>query len=232
MKKAQRRLFLQAAASSGLTGLFGRSFAFGHDRLNTPSQTKGPFYPIPEIEKQQHFDFDLTRKNDDSPVAVGEMISIAGRVVSHSERPLGGSIVEVWQACETGRYNHPQDKNDRPMDVNFQYWGRIVTGEDAIFRFKTILPGKYPGRTPHIHFRIVAKDHPELVTQLYFAHHEELNRKDKIYMSLNIGQRDAVTTTLEKAPMDLKKNAGDTILSGNFTIVLGSLADTKSTRPM
>jgi hypothetical protein len=67
---------------------------------------------------------------------------------------------------------------------------------------------------------------------LYFAHNEELNRKDNIYMSLNIGQRDAVTTTLEKAPMDLKKSAGDTILSGNFTIVLGSLADTKSTRPM
>jgi protocatechuate 3,4-dioxygenase beta subunit len=232
MKKAKRRLFLQAAGSSGLLGVFGNRVAFGHDRLNTPSQTKGPFYPIPEIEKQQHFDFDLTRKNEDSPSALGEMISIAGSVISHSERPLGGSIVEVWQACETGRYNHPQDKNDRPMDVNFQYWGRVVTGEDAKFRFKTILPGKYPGRTPHIHFRIIAKDLPELVTQLYFAHHEELNRKDNLYMSLNIGQRDAVTTTLEKTTIDAKKNVGDTILSGNFTIVLGALTDTKSTRPM
>lgn len=232
MSNASRRLFLYAASSCGLLSVLGRRDAFGHDRLNTPSQTKGPFYPVPEIGKQQHFDFDLTRKNADSPVALGELISIEGSVISHSERPLGGSIVEVWQACETGRYNHSQDKNDQPMDPNFQYWGRVVTGEDAKFRFKTILPGKYPGRTPHIHFRVVSKDRPELVTQLYFAHLEELNRKDNIYMSLNIGQRDAVTTTLEKTPIDSTKKTGETILSGSFTIVLGSLADTKSTSPM
>lgn len=71
MKKTQRRLFLQAAASSGLSGLLGSSVAFGHDRLNTPSQTKGPFYPIPEIEKQQHFDFDLTEKTTTRPLRWG-----------------------------------------------------------------------------------------------------------------------------------------------------------------
>ena len=232
MSNAPRRLFLHAASSCGLLSFLSPSVVFGHDRLNTPSQTKGPFYPIPEIEKQQHFDFDLTRKSADSPVALGELISIEGSVISHSERPLGGAIVEVWQACETGRYNHPQDKNERPMDPNFQYWGRVETGEDAKFRFKTVLPGKYPGRTPHIHFRIVAKDRPELVTQLYFAQHEELNRKDSLYMALNIGQRDAVTTTLEKKPIDATKKDSESILTGNFTIVLGSLADTKSTRPM
>ena len=232
MKNSQRRLFLRAAAGSGLLGVFASRFSLAHDRLNTPSQTKGPFYPIPDIEKQQHLDFDLTRKDSDSPIALGELIVIEGSVIAHSERPIGGAIVEVWQACETGRYNHPQDKNDRPMDPNFQYWGRVETGDDAKFRFKTILPGKYPGRTPHIHFRIVAKDRPELVTQLYFAQHEELNRKDSVYMALNIGQRDAVTTTLEKKPIDAKKKDSQTILTGNFTIVLGSLADTKSTRPM
>ncbi len=232
MRKARRRLFLRAAAGSGLLSIFGDRIAFGHDRLNTPPQTKGPFYPVPEIEKQQYFDFDLTRKNEDSPVALGEVISITGSVISHSERPIGGSIVEVWQACETGKYNHPQDKNDRAMDPNFQYWGRVETGEDAKFRFKTILPGKYPGRTPHIHFRVLAKNRPELITQLYFAHHEELNRKDNIYMALNIGQRDGVTTKLEKTPVDATKKEGETILTGNFTIVLGSLTDTKSTPPM
>ena len=78
-----------------------------------------------------------------------------------------------------------------------------------VTRFKTILPGKYPGRTPHIHFRVLAKNRPELITQLYFAHHEELNRKDNIYMALNIGQRDGVTTKLEKTPVDATKKEGE-----------------------
>lgn len=232
MMSNSRRLFLRAASGSGLLGLVAARTGWGHDRVSTPSQTKGPFYPIPEIEKQPFFDFDLTRKDNNSPVADGEIIAIGGKVVSHSERPLSKTIVEVWQACKTGRYNHPKDSNDRPMDPNFQYWGRLITGDDGAFRFKTIIPGKYPGRTPHIHFRIVSPDHPELITQLYFGQFEEWNRKDGIYMSLNVAQRDAVTAHLEKKPVDPKTKEGEQILTGDFTIVLGPLSDTKSTQPM
>lgn len=226
-----RRLFMQAAAASGMITMFPK-WGLSHDRILTPSQTKGPFYPVPEIEKQDFFDFDLTKKGDDSPVAEGKVIAIRGSVIGHDENVMSGSIVEVWQACETGRYNHPSDTNDRPIDPNFQYWGRVVTGETGEFRFKTILPGKYPGRTPHIHFRIVSPGKKELVTQLYFGDNESLNRKDSIYMSLNVAQRDNVTTFFEEMAIDPKDAKSEKIPTGQFTIVLGDPNDTKSTPPM
>lgn len=226
-----RRLFMQAAAASGMITMFPK-WGLSHDRILTPSQTKGPFYPVPEIEKQDFFDFDLTKKGDDSPVAEGKVIAIRGSVIGHDENVMSGSIVEVWQACETGRYNHPSDTNDRPIDPNFQYWGRVVTGETGEFRFKTVLPGKYPGRTPHIHFRIVSPGKKELVTQLYFGDNESLNRKDSIYMSLNVAQRDNVTTFFEEMAIDPKDAKSEKIPTGQFTIVLGDPNDTKSTPPM
>ncbi|XZE19042.1 hypothetical protein SH449x_004352 [Pirellulaceae bacterium SH449] len=226
-----RRILLRAAAATGMSS-FLQNLVYGHDRLLTPAQTKGPFYPIPDIEKQAFFDFDLTRKGPDSPLAEGRVIAIQGGVIGHDENSLGNSIVEVWQACETGRYNHPDDKNDRPMDPNFQYWGRVQTGESGEFRFKTILPGKYPGRTPHIHFRILSPGRKELITQLYFGEHEELNRKDSLYMSMNVAQRDGVTAHLENVPMDPQDPSSESIPTGRFTIVLGDPEDTKSTPPM
>lgn len=226
-----RRLLVRGATLSGLWTIASR-IACGHDRLLTPAQTKGPFYPIPEIEKQAYFDFDLTRKGPDSPQADGRVIAIKGSVIGHDENPLEKSIVEVWQACETGRYNHPSDTNDRPMDPNFQYWGRVQTGESGEFRFKTILPGKYPGRTPHIHFRILSPGRKELITQLYFGEHEELNRKDSLYMSMNVAQRDGVTTHFEDALTDPQDPSSESIPTGRFTIVLGDPEDAKSTPPM
>jgi protocatechuate 3,4-dioxygenase, beta subunit len=227
----KRRLLLQSATAAGLVTFLGRT-GWADNRTLTPSQTKGPFYPIPEIEKQEFFDVDLTRKGADSPIATGKIIAISGIVVGLDEQPLKQSIVEVWQACETGRYNHTADKNDRPLDPNFQYWGRIETNETGEFRFKTILPGKYPGRTPHIHFRIVSGNRPELVTQLYFADHADLNRKDSIYMALKEPQRESVTTAFEDMPIDPKNTKSETIPTGRFTVVMGDRNDTKSTPPM
>ena len=226
-----RRLLIRTAAATGLMYALPR-WCFGHDRIITPNQTKGPFYPIPDIEKQDFFDFDLTRKGPDSPVAQGKVISIRGSVIDHDENILAGSIVEVWQACETGRYNHPKDTNERPLDPNFQYWGRLKTSESGEFRFKTILPGKYPGRTPHIHFRIVPPGKPELVTQLYFGDNETLNRKDSIYMALNVAQRDNVTTHFEDMVIDASDPKSEKLPTGQFTIVIGTPSDSKSTPPM
>ena len=230
--KSARRKFLQIASSGGIVSLLSANRAFGHDLIPTPAQTKGPFYPIPEIESQKHFDVDLTKLDENSPIADGEVIAIEGAVVTLSGRPLPKTLVEVWQACHSGRYNHPHDGNKSPIDPNFQYWGRMATGEDGAFRFKTILPGKYPGRPPHIHFRIVSPNLPELVTQLYFEQNAEQNLRDGIYRHLSEKQRQAVTAGMELAPIDPKSPSGDKILTGHFGIVLGDLADARSTRPM
>jgi protocatechuate 3,4-dioxygenase beta subunit len=204
----------------------------GDDLIKTPSQTRGPYYPIPEIEKQEFFDIDLTRKDQASPVAEGEIIAIRGSVVDLSGKPLTDTMVEVWQACSTGRYNHPNDKGENPLDPNFQYWGRMKTGLDGSYAFKTIVPGKYPGRTPHIHFRIVSPQRPVLETQLYFEKFDELNRKDGIYNGVSAEQRKIVTTAFEKKRLDEKDSASLTLPTGTFQIVLGPKNDTKSTPGM
>jgi protocatechuate 3,4-dioxygenase beta subunit len=169
-------------------------------------------------------------------VADGEQIVVQGLVLDMDDRPLDQVIVEVWQACASGRYNHPQDRNDRPADPNFQYWAKMLTGADGSFAFRTIHPGKYPGRTPHIHYRVIAPKRPELVTQMYFESQSEYNKKDGIYMELKPEQRQAVTVGFEpKAIAPASDSASKSELklpTGLFRIVLGPTGDTKATRPM
>ncbi len=231
-----RRLLLRALAGTGLSVVVAKkmwaNMLFEDGLPPTAPQTKGPFYPIPEIEKQKYFDADLTRLDDKSPVAEGEQIAIRGGVVGMDDRPLANVIVEVWQACMTGRYNHPQDKNDRSMDPNFQYWARMLTGDDGLFTFRTIQPGKYPGRTPHIHYRIVAPQRTELVTQMYFEANDELNRRDGIYMDLKPEQRKGVTVAMTNRPIVENDRKAEQLPTGEFKIVLGPLSDRKATPPM
>ena len=182
--------------------------------------------------KQKYYDADLTRLDANSAVADGEQIIVQGVVVDMDEKPLDQVIVEVWQACTNGRYNHPQDRNDRPMDPNFQYWARMKTDAQGSFSFRTIQPGKYPGRTPHIHYRIVAPGRKELVTQMYFDANMELNKKDGIYMELKPEQRQAVTVGFQPAPIAADKPDGDKLPTGRFQIVLGPTSDSKATKPM
>jgi len=93
---------------------------------------------------------DLTRKDEKSPLAQGEVIVVRGNVLDISSQPLEKVFVEVWQACHSGRYNHPDDLGESTLDPNFRYWVRMQTGPDGSFSFKTIQPGKYPGRTLRI----------------------------------------------------------------------------------
>jgi protocatechuate 3,4-dioxygenase beta subunit len=74
----------------------------------------------------------------------------------------------------------------------------------------------YPGRTPHIHFKIKQGRKELLVTQLYVKGHAG-NEKDFIWKGTPAGkQRDAITVDFEKLK---ESKAGE--LSANFVIVLG-----------
>lgn len=227
-----RRGFVQQLTFIFAGGVWLTRTSIADDLLLTPSQTRGPFYPIPPIDKQEYFDVDLTRRSENASVADGEIIAIRGNVVDISGKTLDDVTVEVWQACASGRYNHPNDKGESPLDPNFQYWGRMQTGADGSFSFKTIQPGKYPGRTPHIHFRVVAPKREILETQLYFASNEALNSKDGVYNSVPPKQRKAVTTALESLATNPKDQSSPKLPTGNFQVVLGPKNDSKSTPGM
>jgi protocatechuate 3,4-dioxygenase, beta subunit len=159
----------------------------------TPPQTKGPFYPV---LTQVDTDADLVRMAGTTQQAAGKVVVVEGIVSDQLCNPVSGVLVEIWQACESGRYNHPSDPNTAPLDPNFQYWGKAVTGADGKYRFRTIIPGAYPAaddwmRPPHIHFKVSRKGYRELITQMYFAG-EALNDRDLILQDLPPQERKEV----------------------------------------
>ena len=96
-------------------------------------------------------------------------------------RPVEGARIEIWQANTHGRYAHPWDSSRRALDPNFQGYGTQVTDAQGRYRFKTIKPGAYDSRPPHIHVDI-AGGKRDLTTQIYFPG-EPLNERDGIFRS-------------------------------------------------
>jgi protocatechuate 3,4-dioxygenase beta subunit len=148
---------------------------------STPHEIEGPFYPVtPQKDK----DFDLTRVDGRDGVAKGRVIWIEGQVVDTAGKPVEDATVDLWQANAAGRYRHPHDPNDAPLDANFQGWAVVPSGVKGQFRFKTVMPGAYPAartwmRPPHIHFKVSKRGFVELVTQMYFPGHK-LNDSDRL----------------------------------------------------
>ncbi len=135
----------------------------------TPSQPKGPFYPIRIPDES---DTDLTQING-RPPAQGIPLYIQGQVMTLDGNPLENATIEIWQACYTGKYNHPKDTNPARTDPNFQYYGATKTDHEGWYIFKTILPGAYPAssdwiRPPHIHYAIKKAGYRSLITLSYF----------------------------------------------------------------
>ena len=151
----------------------------------TPAQMLGPFYPLRP---------DPAAGNDLSTIdgkarARGRALAIVGRVTDTAGRPQSGVLIEIWQTNAHGRYHHPQDDSPAPPDPNFRGYGRATTGADGIYRFATIEPVAYPGRTPHVHFRLSRGARELLVTQMYLPDAAAANARDGLFMSLQDGAR-------------------------------------------
>src|SRR5260370_785504 len=117
---------------------------------------------------------DLTRTARGAPL--GEAFTVEGRVLDEDGRPVPGTLLELWQCNAAGRYHHPVDQHDAPLDPNFTGAGQVVTGADGSYRFLTIKPGAYPWRNQpnawrpaHIHFGVFGPGFAtRLATQMYF----------------------------------------------------------------
>ena len=177
----------------------------------TPRQTRGPFYPP---EPPLDSDNDLIHIDGRAERAEGTVTEVAGRILDPAGEPIDSAQVEIWQCDANGRYHHPRARREG-RDPNFQGFGTFTTDRDGRYRFRTIRPVPYPGRTPHIHFRVVAPGMPELITQMYIAGHP-LNADDPIFRSADQArQRLAVafepagsTDTEQRARFDLVVRSG------------------------
>jgi protocatechuate 3,4-dioxygenase beta subunit len=138
---------------------------------HTLSEVAGPVFG-PDMAKAD--DGDLTRQHGAPPL--GERIIVSGRVLDEDGRAVPHTLVEVWQANAAGRYQHPADQHDAPLDPNFSGCGHVLTDAEGHYRIVTIRPGAYPWRNhdnawrpAHIHFSVFGPAFAtRLVTQMYF----------------------------------------------------------------
>jgi protocatechuate 3,4-dioxygenase beta subunit len=126
----------------------------------TVRQTAGPFYKPRSPERS-----DL-RENGGN----GVPFELGGVVLTRSCRPVGRALVDLWHADENGSYD-----ND-----GFRYRGHVFTDGAGRFRFRTIVPAVYGGRTRHFHVNVQAPNRPVLTTQLYFPG-EAANARDFLF---------------------------------------------------
>ena len=159
----------------------------------TPAQTEGPFYPV---DLPQDADADLLRNGARTPYGLGQPAWVQGRVIDLDGRALAGAQVEIWQCDQAGHYHHPGD-GLRASD-DFQGFGRVQLGADGRYRFRTIRPVPYSGRTSHIHVKVRLGSRELLTTQLYVAG-DPGNARDFLWRRLCEADRAAVTVPFRPA---------------------------------
>jgi protocatechuate 3,4-dioxygenase beta subunit len=160
-------------------------------RRLTPAQTEGPFYPV---ALPADSDFDLLR-NGKVAYAKGQPSWIEGTVNDVHGKPVAGATVEIWQCDEAGHYHHPGDGGR--ADPSFQGFGRVTAGADGRYRFRTIRPVAYSGRTPHVHFKVKLGSRELLTTQLY-VEGDAHNESDILWRRMDAQDRAAVTARFER----------------------------------
>ena len=127
----------------------------------TRSQTAGPFY-TPRTPR---------RANLREPGTTGEPLVLEGLVVTPDCRPVQGAVIDIWHCDERGRYDNE----------GYRYRGHQFTDSAGAYRFETIRPTRYRGRTAHIHVMAQGEATRALTTQVYFPDLEATNDRDSIF---------------------------------------------------
>jgi protocatechuate 3,4-dioxygenase, alpha subunit len=154
--------------------------------VQSPSQTVGPYFAL-----------GLLREGDTvftnvlvSGKTEGERIRIEGCVTDGEGHPIEDALIEIWQANHHGRYHHPLDEQDKPLDPAFMGHGRTATDTDGNYWFETIKPGALPGlkdtmQAPHINVIVFARGMlSHAFTRIYFAD-EAANQTDPVLTSID-----------------------------------------------
>lgn len=202
-----------ASAFSEEIARFVESGDFAEELIVTPRMTEGPFYPdrLP-LDK----DNDLIIINNSLTPAVGAITHLSGTIKDVKGYPIRNALIEIWQVDNQGSYLHSQGAGRQGRDSNFQGYGRFETDSTGAYKFRTIKPVIYPGRTPHIHVK-VSKGGRELLTTQCFIQGERMNDRDGV---LN-GVRDPKARASVIVPFLPKADSKTGELTARFDIILG-----------
>jgi protocatechuate 3,4-dioxygenase beta subunit len=118
-------------------------------RSPTPATTEGPYYKRGSPGRTH-----LREKG-----VYGDELTLSGHVFDTDGKPLTGAWLDFWQADGGGKYDNAE----------YALRGHQFTGESGRYVLETVIPGAYPGRTPHIHVKVSSADRAStLTTQLFF----------------------------------------------------------------
>jgi protocatechuate 3,4-dioxygenase alpha subunit len=152
----------------------------------TGSQTVGPYFHI-----------GLSRMLIPivaGPEVKGTRVTIKGRVLDADQKPIPDALLETWQANANGKYAHPDDTQDKPLQKGFLGFGRVATDDEGSFSLTTIKPGRVPGsggrlQAPHIEVAVSMRGLlKHLVTRIYFPE-EPSNGGDAVLQSVDEDRR-------------------------------------------
>lgn len=178
----------------------------------TPRATEGPYYPD-HLPLDQ--DNDLLRIKDGA-TAEGVIANFGGRLLNVDGKPISGAVIEVWQADNNGCYIHSNGtQRGKERDPKFQGYGKIETNAKGEYRFRTIKPGLYPGRTIHWHVRVKQNGKSMLTTQLFIAGAPQ-NERDGILRHMGTDEQ-RLSVIREFKPMSTESKE----LVGTWDIVIG-----------
>ena len=126
----------------------------------TPRQTEGPFFTPGSPLRTSLLEAG----------SKGQRFLVSGRVLSPQCKPIANALVDLWHADEAGAYD----------ERGSRYRGHQFTDSEGRYRFETIVPALYPGRTRHYHVKVQPKGGRLLTTQLYFPG-DPGNSRDGLY---------------------------------------------------
>lgn len=176
---------------------------------STTSQTVGPYF---KIGLQW-----LVCDNLAEEGVAGERVIIQGHVLDGDRFPVPDALLEIWQANSYGKYAHPEDTQDKPLDPKFRGYGRIPTSSRGVFRFATIKPGAVPGpggeeQAPHLIISIFMRGLlKRLVTRMYFPD-DARNATDPILRLVEPRRR--ATLIAHHVPLEPGLMKWDVVLQG------------------
>ncbi|MGA8492925.1 MAG: protocatechuate 3,4-dioxygenase subunit alpha [Terriglobales bacterium] len=162
----------------------------------TPSQTVGPFFSLGLTTEK------CSVRCVAGSLAKGERVLLLCRVLDGDGAPVPDAMIEIWQADANGKYNHPDDRQDKAVDPACTGFGRMGTADDGSCEFETIKPGRVPGpgdvlQAPHLSLAVFARGMlKQLHTRVYFSG-DPANQEDPVLSIVPADRRATLMARLD-----------------------------------
>jgi len=110
--------------------------------------TEGPYYTANTPERANLYEEGMP----------GTKLVVTGYVYDTNCQPVANAWLDFWQADANGEYDNS----------GYTLRGHQYTDANGYFTLTTVVPGIYPGRTEHIHFKVQAPNGQIITSQLFF----------------------------------------------------------------